>query len=389
MLVDTPVVIIGGFGLGNFGDDLLMLAAVNAVRKVHDPTDITVLIYRGGERYCRRLDAMPQYVVRQAETTVRSQVAIYGGGTQFYDFQGTSLRRSRWERAQRFLEGLASGRMSLANLRRPQGVRLDLDEKTRRAAISIGLGPFARPESEQSAAKQLAGCEFLSVRDETSMRYCQNWGLEQASLHSDFGYASSLWGADLPALKNSSPPYRIGIIVRDWYRTEEGFRHLAASMELAASLEKRGHKPTFFIFDGFGDTTCRRTVQSSSFSNVIWNPNRLSISDQLDELAACDVLVTSRAHGAIVGSALGIPAICTVIEPKLRIMAETLEDAAVGWESPFEVDDGVKLVEATLDCLDDRRRAAQDVSAKHAESALVSADELADYLQRVAPSPGG
>ena len=110
MLVDTPVVIIGGFGLGNFGDDLLMLAAVNAVRKVHDPTDITVLIYRGGERYCRRLDAMPQYVVRQAETTVRSQVAIYGGGTQFYDFQGTSLRRSRWERAQRFLEGLASGR---------------------------------------------------------------------------------------------------------------------------------------------------------------------------------------------------------------------------------------------------------------------------------------
>ena len=67
MLVDTPVVIIGGFGLGNFGDDLLMLAAVNAARKVHDAKDITVLIYRGGERYCRRLDAMPQYVVRQAE----------------------------------------------------------------------------------------------------------------------------------------------------------------------------------------------------------------------------------------------------------------------------------------------------------------------------------
>ena len=85
----------------------------------------------------------------------------------------------------------------------------------------------------------------------------------------------------------------------------------------------------------------------------------------------------------------GIPAICTVIEPKLRIMAETLEDAAVGWESPFEVADGVELVEATLDCLDDRRRAAQDVSAKHAESAHLSADELADYLQRVAPSPGG
>ncbi|MEM7317359.1 MAG: polysaccharide pyruvyl transferase family protein, partial [Planctomycetota bacterium] len=327
MLVDTPVVIIGGFGLGNFGDDLLMLAAVNSVRDVYNAEDITVLIYRGGERYCHRLDPTSRYVARDAETIIRSQAAIYGGGTQFYDFGPTNLRRSRWESAWRFWEGIVSGRMSLANLWSPQEIHIDIEDATRQAAISIGLGPFQGPGSQQIAARKLAGCEFLSVRDDTSMEYCREWGLSHASLHADFGYASSLWGTDLPELRQPTAPHTVGIIVRDWYRTEMGYRHLPASVELANALARRGHQPKFFVFDRVGDTTSRRLVKRKAIASEVWNPNVSSIAAKHDSLAQIDILVTARAHGAIVGSVLGIPSVCTVIEPKLKIMSASLGEA--------------------------------------------------------------
>jgi polysaccharide pyruvyl transferase WcaK-like protein len=41
----------------------------------------------------------------------------------------------------------------------------------------------------------------------------------------------------------------------------------------------------------------------------------------LDHLAASDLVVSTRAHGAIAAGCLGVPSICVAIEPKLRVVA--------------------------------------------------------------------
>jgi polysaccharide pyruvyl transferase WcaK-like protein len=379
MQLSATVAIIGGFGLGNFGDDLLMLATQHVLRRVVPAEQITVLLYPGGRRYAPRLQADLRYVERREPIELTAQLVVLGGGTQFYGFGSQQLRRSVPERTARYIQALRQGRMSWRNLFTASRTTVTLAPTCRQAAVSLGLGPFLNEPAEDRARDAVGKCEYLAVRDSSSLAFCQKWGLHQACLRSDWGFAPQLWGGTFPTSSAMTRQGRIGIIVRDWYKSAAGFAHLHACLELAATLRREGREVQFFVFDACEDTTCLRELRRHNERVVVWQPERMQVSEQLEKLLACDLLVTARAHGAIVAATLGRPAVCVEIEPKLNIMASLLGRAAECWRPPFQVQEGMALVDSMENRWDEACRTARELSQHHARSAEQAAEELAAF----------
>ena len=61
---------------------------------------------------------------------------------------------------------------------------------------------------------------------------------------------------------------------------------------------------------------------------TIWDPQQIKIENYLSELSECSIMVTSRAHGAIVSACLGIPSVCLAIEPKLEKVHKMLKNSS-------------------------------------------------------------
>jgi polysaccharide pyruvyl transferase WcaK-like protein len=59
----------------------------------------------------------------------------------------------------------------------------------------------------------------------------------------------------------------------------------------------------------------------------VWSPQSTTLDEYCFRLAELDVVVTSRAHGAICAAVLGVPSLILDIEPKLRTIHDLLPRA--------------------------------------------------------------
>ena len=96
IIIDTPVCVMGGFGLANFGDDLLMLANLSILKRVYRDKEIGILVFPNN--YCQVLSPGPTYFTRRwkehdiqsARTTVRydhSGPVQSAGGLHLHEMQ--------------------------------------------------------------------------------------------------------------------------------------------------------------------------------------------------------------------------------------------------------------------------------------------------------------
>ena len=84
---------------------------------------------------------------------------------------------------------------------------------------------------------------------------------------------------------------------------------------------------TGFIFDAHADPECQRLF--APYTIKIWQPEHMTITDFAAALAAQDVLLTARAHGAICGACLGVASVIIAIEPKLEQVHAMLPNASI------------------------------------------------------------
>ena len=294
--VTAPAVVLGGFGLGNFGDDLLMLATVRVLQRVYRPDEIVVLLYPGGGRYAARLESNCRYVERRVPLRVAADVAVFGGGTQFYGFGSQQLKRSAWERGIRFCEGLSSGRMT------PRGTFGPARESVSRSVKERSSSPFRSVwvPSWTIRRRRVPRPPWDGV---DSWRSATNrvWitagaGLNHARLRGDWGFARSLWNTDGPSLPRGGAGqsgHRGPRLVQVGRRVcPRRCGHPAGSPSAGGRTRR-----LVFLFDGHEDTTCRRLLRRHRLPVEIWWPQRMRVHEQLEKLQTCDLLVTSRATG--------------------------------------------------------------------------------------------
>lgn len=358
--VPADAVLIGYYGRGNLGDDLLMIVAAKIARS---------LIPRGrlAVRTSSHAPYIPQLLgdeVRQIPFGTRDhhRLIVHGGGGNFFDFAEHSL-------AKRLRNAMLLAAGSNTAVRVDAAVRTIVNRRRMSADVRIGLGMGIGTYSRGSPALLdalpiLADFDALWVRDGGSIANLSALGAAPFVVRgSDLAF---LWDAWCPSeLEMSKPPrgkrQKLGVILRDW-PPGSGQEFARTIAEALRKLEER-FDLTLMSFDPSTDVGTLQRL--SALKTVQWLPEHCRLPEFLSAISAQDVLLTSRAHGAICGACLGRASVILEIEPKLRAIHGLLPNSTVLAEPPFDAARLGLLIDEAL-AIDGDRIAADAISNRAA-----------------------
>lgn len=300
------IAVIGNYGQGNFGDDLLSDYVIRAITCVVAPNRLIVTGPSGSylETWFPGILCVPMDAVfRNPDKGVRK--IIFGGGGQFFAFP-PATPRNVW--------GLRK-----ATAFRFRSMIRSVDRRRLEAyAFCVGIGPLEGFAARWITRSILTRIQQISVRDEVSCSFLRELGVDGFRMVTDPAVGS------LVSLRSSSAIHgeKIGIIVRYWPRDMEADKCIASLLQAAALLRDFGHTVEFISFQRQYDEPALELLRTSGEEARIWDPMKDTIQGFCKYLSEFRALVTMRAHGLYAGTLMGVPCIAVEIEPKLRIAAE-------------------------------------------------------------------
>jgi len=217
----------------------------------------------------------------------------------------------------------------------------------RSLAISIGIGPFIEGSKIQDKTiKWLKDCDWISVRDEVAFEFCQINNIQNVFLHSDLIYNRYLWSNDGKNFySHSSCLKNITIIIRDWEYATESRRYIESLLVASKQLLSSGYSIKFLSFSKGGDSKSIIVIKKHGFTISCWDPELFSIDEFVREsYGKVDLIISARAHGLIVASALKIPAFAIEIEPKLKIINKQINGSHPIWSPPFSSSEFISII---------------------------------------------
>ncbi|KAA2239194.1 polysaccharide pyruvyl transferase family protein [Chitinophaga agrisoli] len=331
------VLVKGAYGHANFGDDALMWTIERFFNDQFPELDVWFSAGNEGD-YCAKLLSRAGFINYSKLKEMEVDVMVYGGGTQFFLFNGN--RSGIRYHAQNFTRLLRSNPGVLVKKihRKLFGTQLEGIKAAHVAGLGLGLGPFNDDNTRVKDIKHLVNSlEYLYVRDEVSLEYCHQWCMHKAGLGADICFSSYGTAGVLPLNgfhpKGPGDKRKIGVIVRDWDHEQEGrayYEPLLRAME-----EMNGNDEfVFIIFSPVKDKMWRRLLSERNKPYISWDPATQSIPAFMAQLNTFDGFITARYHGAVFAALLNKPAICIEIEPKLEILTEQVPEMRL-WRKPF------------------------------------------------------
>lgn len=319
---EPDVVLVGYFGRGNFGDDVLMIVSHALARQILPAARIALRSAPHTEYLDRLLGAPVERVPFGSRG--RHRLLLHGGGGNYFDFA-----KHHWLRQAKNALLLAGGAQAFvaldASLR--LAVRRPRMSAQHRVGLGLGVGTFS-PGSPRllDALPELAEFDVLWLRDGDSEKNLATLGVAPPVVRgSDLAFFWEHWcpaglALSSPLVRPKRP--RLGVILRDW--SDGVCPSFTQLTSLLAHLSGR-FDLTAISLDPDADANTLAALGDIPF--VLWRPAQMRIETLVEHLARQDVLLTSRAHGAICGACVGRPSVIVEIEPKLRTVHEMLSGA--------------------------------------------------------------
>lgn len=332
------VILKGSYGEGNFGDDALMFACVQILKERYSCDEIAI-ISKNKDIINTILPDIP-VINPLLPGFCKFELLLYGGGTQFCSFPLTTNERSRKSVLKRLCRGFASPRKLYYYV---LDKILPFDDRfKKRAALSVGLGPFvSNSQDEYNAQNIFKKLHYIAVRDTASLQLCQEWGAV-ATLRSDICFADGLWHYSM-AIDKKPCEKRIAVIIRDWPHTSEGAGYIHSLVEAVQHLRSAGFIVEYISLCENADPKWMEIFNKNNEKCITWDSKNNSIDEFLELLSAYSCIITARYHGAVFGVLLGIPVICVEVEQKLELFSMLLSGYTSLWKQPF---DTLELVQA-------------------------------------------
>ena len=331
MAVEANITVVGAYGVGNLGDDALLVSVLRAVREVV-PDDGICVTTLGPAPYLSQWYPNIRFVPLLGSGPIKTKILIYGGGTQFCSFSDTTSTKTG--RVLRLCHYMAH---PLRLWKRLHKATFDFEHA---AAISIGIGPFVPDAlSEKLAREKLKSCEWISVRDAVSMKYCADLDVKDIEQNADLCFAGTLWDSSAIQEPRSGQMCRAGIIVRDWPHTRQGRSYFKKVRIAVRKLREEGIEVQYISFAKKRDTKTHSELCNEGENVLQWDPAKDTIRAFTEKLSGFDLMISARAHGVIMAAALGLPSIAIEVEPKLRLISSSLANGTELWSPPFDPDE--------------------------------------------------
>lgn len=358
------IILKGFYGFGNFGDDILMLTTYRLTKEIFPKHEIIICSESKNASYIAGLLENSVQIIDN-DTTIKAEWIIHGGGGVFFDFKKGEAK-FRWLNKAIHGMGYAFFRKSYDLYRKLKGYKGT--QATFRAGLGIGIGTYTASSSKfYIDILSLSDFDFLLVRDAESLRYINEFNFNYpVYCASDMAFLHELWNLKQEVFKKNKNNV-IGFVLRDWIFDDNAY--LETLLKVALQLSKQGYDLKFYSFDKTSDL-CFVKEFTKHFSILVWDPHQMNIPNFLREMSECSLMISSRAHGAIVSACLGIPVICLGIEPKLTEIFNMISNSAI-FIQPILEEQILLAVQDALQNIDALQKAVS-LDAKHNQEVMKS-----------------
>ena len=373
------IIVRGGYGRTNFGDDALMYVIHKYF--LNDFTESELAYNCKKVRYLKNYIGSYQIIPIENSINKKSEIVIYGGGTQFYSFKTKNKKPNKFIRL-------------LSLISKPKKIVIKIRNKIfsnkftncieqKKIAIGIGIGPFLDENmSKEIEIKELfQNMDFVAVRDKFSYNKCKEWGVKNLKLYSDLCYALEV-SQNYKTVKYLS---KILIIIRDWNLTNIDENYKNELIKVANTFKEKNIEVSFSIFAKNKDKNWLKFIRDKSQPLLMWNPDKDNVESFIHQLDNYDLFITSRYHGAVFSTILGKPFIAIDIEQKLKLFYELNKKGSELWTNPFNASELIEKIEKINNNYSTYVNNIKKVAAEQKKLALDLRKKLNAYLnQKVA-----
>lgn len=304
------IVLKGYYGFGNLGDDILMLVSCKILKEIFPKSHLIIATAGTNTNY---IIPFTEGLVKEVITLSpepEADLVVHGGGGTYYDYKSGNIF---YFFLNRIIDqvGIIAVSKCLNVYRQLKG--WPPNTNTKRVALGVGIGSFTRSSKKYyHKMSELSKFDMIFPRDKKSFQLLSEKQLKGKIIQgADLAFYKEHWLPNV-LISETIPAKSIGLVLKSW---NDEFNYLSTLHQLAKDLEEEGHTVTIYTFEKPHDKEV--PVYFSDFRVVQWSPNSMTLYQYIEALQGNSLLVTSRAHGVVLGAALGIPSICIGIEPKL------------------------------------------------------------------------
>lgn len=338
----NKILLKGYYGFGNLGDDILMIVSYNLLKEKYPEATIDIFSnHTPNLNGFKRSSAYNQYIWELLDekpalidwTSKKEYDLVFnGGGGVFFDVKDGGA-----------IYGLINTIFKVAGSRMAHRVdrvlRLAFNKPgnirfKKQHGAGIGIGPYSKRSTLFFRhLAEIGSFEALFVRDDVSMQFLASMNFAgQRFKFTDLAFLSDYWVPKKLKEKKEKPfGNKVGILLQDIpSRQEEMFSAVEGFLSSLKDADV-----TFLSFDRNHDQEYIRRF-SSRHQLVVWDPEVMTMESFLEILAAQNIIITARAHGAILGALLGVVPICLGVSPKLEHVSQFFPHGGLLVKPPFD-----------------------------------------------------
>lgn len=328
---NKEILISGYYGFGNSGDDALLKAIIEDIKREKESPNIVVLSANPGETKRRyRVKAINRLnLLSIIKHMKKAEMLISGGGTLIQDATST----------QSLIYYLAV-------------IKLALKYKKKVMLYSNGIGPLESATNIKIARNVLNSVDLITLRDPSAAETLKEIGVR---VPETIVTADPVFGMDIAdkklgetLLKKFSVPDGaervMGISVRRTKETSPEFENIIAQIcDYAA--EKYGCYPVFIPMQANKDEAISKSIISKMKSKASIVDVKLDVTEMTSLVSALDVCIGMRLHSLIYATSGRVPLIAISYDPKIKSFMEYAGQQLYADVKNITAEKGIELID--------------------------------------------
>lgn len=325
------IVICGYHGFANSGDEALLKAMIDILRKKNPDISVTVLsVHPESTKKLYNVESVYRYnIFKIYRLFKKSDLFIFGGGSLLQDV--TSKRSLYYY-------------LTIINLALMTGIKVML--------YGNGIGPLNSIKSRTATAKCLNKVDLITLRDDLSDKLLAEIGVNRPPIHITADPAFTLEYNSFPknirilseAGLSQDAEYAV-IAIREWKSSVPDFTEIIAAY-CDRLYAEHGITPLFIPMQYKEDESIALEVISKMKEQGFILNRLLDVDEIFSVIASSKIVIGMRLHTLIYATTLGVPAIALSYDPKVTAFMQSLHQPLC-----INVD---KLTVETLDNVSDK-----------------------------------
>lgn len=328
------IVICGYHGFSNSGDEALLWAMIDIIRKKYTDVHITVLsIHPKSTSELYGVESVYRYnLIKINKLFKEADLFLFGGGSLLQDV--TSSRSLYYY--------LSILKMAQKN-------------KTKIMLYGNGIGPLCRKSNQKKVRNCLSKVDLITLRDDKSRQLLTEIGVYGPKIMTTADPAFSLKADSFPAseelLLNAGVPrntkYAV-IAIRSWKNMDLQFTDKLA--EFCDNMNRaHGIVPLFVLMQYGQDVFISKAVLSKMKTTGYIIDRTLTVKEMFSVLSQATVTIGMRLHMLIYSTILGVPVIALSYDPKDTEFMQSVKQPFCVEVDKLEAKELTKMLDSLMD----------------------------------------